>query len=149
MRVEIDVEIEGQTFQFIGLVYRAETEDAFQLDQDFYQTHGEPPPPIEGTHFEIQILGPDEAIKEASKLHIRRRICDNAPFMCWPNHVPSLEKLVHVFKTWCILTAYQLKTGTAQAANELFNSCSRNHERFHQQAQEKLSVVLKEELITP
>lgn len=148
MRVEIDVETVAQTFQFIGFVYRAETQDELQLDLEFYQAHGNPPPPSEGTHFEIEILGPEQAIKERSKLHIHARGNDNAPFMCWPNHVPHLEKLVEVFKTWCILTACKLNTGSDQPANELFNKCSREHGQFHQRARSELSIFLKEEYIT-
>jgi len=78
--------------KFTAIVHPSTNMDGLQLQPAFY------PKPLEGTHHELELLGPDWLF-ELRGLHIHRAD-DDRPFVCYPAAMPTLAEARRIFSIW-------------------------------------------------
>lgn len=91
------------TNRFVANLHQHTSPDQFFLHpEDFYRKWGNSVP--EGTHYEIEILEPSTEVLRRKTVHVHDVARSSNLFICYPLHIPTLEKAVQVFKTWCLGT---------------------------------------------
>lgn len=96
-----------------------------KIDKEFYDTHSNGG--FDGTHIEIELITDVAALKNSEKIHFHRGGGGKA-YVCWTQHVLTMEEATKLFRAWCVGTAYTIEIG--EDFGQIFRECGCDHMQF-------------------
>lgn len=91
-------------------IHTVSAPEGLLIESEFYTEHGELP---QGTHHELEILGPELWNHDHSGLiHFHRSSINGKYFVCYPRQIPSLTAMSEILNLWSVGTAFTMIHGT-------------------------------------
>lgn len=103
---------------------------------DFYEKHGGSVP--EFPHYEIELVEPRGEFFQQHALHIHRSRCADAPFVCYPLRIATIDDALRVFRTWCLGSVSAIAEQVD--LNTIFAEAGNNSERMAQLLCERYEI---------
>ena len=110
MNATIAVQGREKRYSFSAVIHQHQSPEAFFLDpNDFYLRWGKAIP--QGLHHEIEITEPSGDVLRAKVIHVHASAKCAGLLICYPLHIPTLQKALAVLKTWALGTVLKWETG--------------------------------------
>ena len=140
MKIHISVRSRTGVHHFGAIAYAHASPEQFHMDPvDFYKKWGGSIPPI--PHFELEIVEPERAVLEKQVLHTHKSRFGDMLFVCYPLHIPTMERAWEVFQTWCIGTVGTIVENVD--LNTIYSQeCENDKEKFLKVMHERFGIYL-------